>query len=72
MKHVTIDIDGMENASSADNLTKALKLIEGAHRIYVYYEGQQANIEYDESKVSPQEFVSVIEKSGYSTHCECP
>lgn len=72
MMKTVIDIQGMENASSADNLKKALEMIPGVQQVDMDFETQEAQVEHDESQVKAEEFVSIIERSGYKASTACP
>lgn len=68
---IILDIQGMENTTSADNLEKALYLLPGVKEVHINFEAQEAVVEHDETQTPPEIFVKIIEKSGYRASATC-
>ena len=68
MKHLVVDIQGIDTSSSADNMARALRLLQGVHKAHIDFNAHEAVIEYDENRIHPQEFVTLIQQSGYKAH----
>ncbi len=65
MKKITIPIGGMDCASCANNIERRLKKLPGINTANVNYATEKAVIDYDEAKVSINDFKKTIEGLGY-------
>ncbi len=63
----TFSILGMDCASCAVHIEKALKKTSGVNSAAVNYATGKAAVEYDEGKLSREQIENVIEKAGYKT-----
>jgi copper chaperone CopZ len=64
-KMVTLKITGMSCAGCASHIHTALSKTEGIISDEVKYPGDVAIIKYDASKISVEQIIKVIEKTGY-------
>lgn len=65
IKNITIDVVGMSCAACSARLEKALNKHEGVINAVVNLLQQKATIKFDTEKVSVDELIKVIEKTGY-------
>ncbi len=68
----TVAILGMDCASCAVHIEKALKKAEGVTSAVVNYATGRATVEYNERKLSREQIEKIIEKTGYKTVKEKP
>lgn len=66
-KPATVDltISGMHCGGCAVGITAMLKRTEGVLKATVSFEEEQATVEYDTAKTSPEKIRQTIEKLGY-------
>jgi Cu+-exporting ATPase len=64
MKKETLKIQGMHCASCAINIEKILKKDDSIKNASVNYANEQAQVEFDESKISKSEIADIISSSG--------
>jgi copper chaperone CopZ len=69
---VVITIKGMMCASCGREIEKNLNKVSGVVSIKVDSANDRATINYDRSKVTPQQLVEVIRKSGYEAILPVP
>jgi Cu+-exporting ATPase len=65
IKNITIDIVGMSCAACSARVEKALNKHEGVINAVVNLLQQKATIEFDTEKISVDELIKIIEKTGY-------
>jgi len=65
MKKVDIDILGMTCAACSARVEKALNKQEGVIKASVNLLSNKATIDFDEEKISPEDLIKTIEKTGY-------
>ena len=65
MKKVDIDILGMTCAACSARVEKALNKQEGVIKASVNLLSNKATIDFDEEKISPEDLIKIIEKTGY-------
>ena len=63
---VDIGISGMHCASCAQNLEKSLSNQNGIERASVNFGTESASVEFDDDKISIQQVVNTIKKSGFN------
>lgn len=66
LRKESIRLSGMSCASCAARIEKGLGKLDGVTSASVNFAMEQALIEYDESRVKPQQFDELVEKLGYS------
>ncbi len=65
-KQITLPVTGMDCASCANIITKALKKTPGVHNAQVSLASEKADIEYDSSKVGLETLQKNVQKYGYN------
>jgi len=65
MKKIILKIKGMDCASCAINITKALEKKEGVISVNINFATGKANITYDENKISLDDIKKIIINTGY-------
>mgnify|MGYP001291924508 CR=1 FL=1 len=65
IKNITIDVEGMSCAACSARVEKALNKHEGVINAVVNLLQQKATIEFDTEKVSVDELIKIIERTGY-------
>jgi copper chaperone CopZ len=66
MKKIKMEIDGMHCVSCAMNIDFDLEDLDGVKSAKTNYAKQYTEIEFDEGKLSEDEIVVQIKKTGYS------
>lgn len=66
MTKVKLHIEGMHCTSCAMNIDFDLEDLEGIQSARTSYAQQQAEVEFDEKKITLQQVIKQIEKTGYS------
>ncbi|MFP4546842.1 MAG: heavy metal translocating P-type ATPase [Fidelibacterota bacterium] len=66
MKNKKIDIQGMSCANCVLAIEKGLNKKEGVNRVKVNLSANNAILDFDESKIKPEEIYNTIEQLGYS------
>lgn len=69
-KTVTLKITGMSCAGCANHIHTALSKTDGVVSDEVKYPGDVAIIKYDASKISVEQIIKVIEKTGYKAEVQ--
>jgi copper chaperone CopZ len=69
-KTVTLKITGMSCAGCASHIHTALSKTEGIISDEVKYPGDVAIIKYDAAKISVEQIIKVIEKTGYKAEVQ--
>lgn len=64
-KTVTIPVEGMSCVACAAAVKKALKSIDGVSNVEVSLENRTARVTYASDTLSPDSFVTIINKLGY-------
>ncbi|MCZ2075914.1 MAG: cation transporter [Bryobacterales bacterium] len=64
-KTVRIPIQGMVCTVCVSNVKKALRALDGVQQVEVSLEQREAQVQYVEGKISPQELVAAINQLGY-------
>ncbi len=64
-KTVTIKVEGMHCGGCATSVEKKLKATEGVEEVSVSFEKGEAEIKYDEQKVTVAKLREVINKTGF-------
>ncbi|MBT6824038.1 cadmium-translocating P-type ATPase [archaeon] len=70
MKKIKLNVSGMHCASCSTLIERSLKKLEGVKTSNVNFSTSNANIEYNESKISENDFIKKIESLGYSANLE--
>lgn len=65
MNNIRFKIEGMHCEGCSNRLTKVLNSLDGIVNASVSLEKKEANIEFDETKVSIKEIKEVIEDAGF-------
>jgi len=65
MAKVTIGVGGMDCASCASNIEKALRKVTGVKTAVVNFATERATVEYDEKTVNRKNLEDAIEAAGY-------
>lgn len=65
VKTVKLKITGMTCAGCSNNVSNALKNVDGVIEQSVEYPGNVAIIKYDATKTNPDELIKAIEEAGY-------
>jgi copper chaperone CopZ len=66
MKQTELRIDIDDYCSTcADNIQKALEILEGVEKATVEFEKRKASVSYDETRIQPKRMLEVIERAGY-------
>lgn len=60
-----IKIEGMHCSSCSMNIDFDLEELDGVNKVNTSYAKQESEVEYDEEKLTIQEIVKQIEKTGY-------
>ncbi|MRR28828.1 heavy-metal-associated domain-containing protein [bacterium] len=63
---LVIPIKGMNCSGCAANVERAIRKLMGVSHVAVDLKGNRAEIEYDPNQVSKPDFVSAVERAGYS------
>jgi periplasmic mercuric ion binding protein len=69
-KEVTLKIVGMSCAGCANHIHTALSKTEGVISDKVNYPGNVAIVKYDASKISVDQIIKLIEKTGYKAEVQ--
>ena len=70
MKKIKLNISGMHCVSCSTLIEKSLKKLDGVKISNVNFSTSNANIEYNESKISENDFIKKIKSLGYSANLE--
>lgn len=70
MKNLKLDIKGMSCTGCSARLEKTLSRTKGIDRARVNFTREEAEIEYDESRISVKEIKSVIKDAGFDSRGE--
>jgi Cu+-exporting ATPase len=65
-KRINFPISGMNCASCAQTVEKALQAVEGVAQVRVNFATEKATIEYDPSQVKEADLAKAVESAGYS------
>jgi Cu+-exporting ATPase len=65
MKKLKLKIDGMHCTSCAMNIDGELEDTDDVRSSSTNYAKGEAEVEYDEEKVKPEDIIKTIEKTGY-------
>jgi copper chaperone CopZ len=65
MKKIKLKIEGMHCASCAMNIDFDLEDLEGVKSCKTSYARQESEVEFDESKISPEKILAQIKETGY-------
>lgn len=65
---LSFHVSGMHCASCAINIQKTLKKTPGVSSASINYNNEQAFVNFDNEKVSPEDFKKIISKAGYTAH----
>lgn len=65
IKNLKLKISGMHCSSCAMNIDFDLEDLEGIKKVQTSYAKQESSIEFDEEKVSLQQILGQIKKTGY-------
>lgn len=65
MATTTLKVQGMTCQHCVRSVTQALESQDGVRRADVNLEAGRANVEYDESRVTPRDLASVVAEEGY-------
>lgn len=68
IKNITLNISGMSCAACAQRIERVLSKKDGIESSMVNLLAEKANIEYDEDKISLDEIINIIEKTGYNVN----
>ena len=69
---VTLEVEGMTCASCAFTVRTALKKLDGVKEAKVSKAENQAVVDFDPAKVTPQQMVDAINKAGYRGSLPAP
>ena len=65
IKNCKLKIIGMHCTSCAMNIDFDLEDLEGVRKAQTSYAKQETEVEFDETKIKPQEIIAQIKKTGY-------
>ncbi len=65
MKTVRLAIEGMSCGHCRDTVEKALRNQDGVTAATVHLDANAAEVEFEETRVSPEQLVAVVEEEGY-------
>lgn len=65
MKKKIYEVQGMSCSGCVSTVEGALKKIDGVHSVSVDLTSKSASIDFDENKVSEDEFVKAVDATGY-------
>lgn len=68
MATATITVKGMTCGGCVNSVTKALKSVEGVQEANVDLQGQNATVQFDDSKTNVEVLKEAIENAGYDTN----
>lgn len=68
MKNLKLSIGGMQCASCAQIIEMSLKELKGIKSVLVNSKNNTANVEFDETQISPDNIKKSITKLGYKTN----
>ncbi|HEX2092998.1 MAG TPA: cation transporter [Longimicrobiaceae bacterium] len=66
MKTTRLQIGGMSCNHCVEAVEKALRNRPGVRSATVHLDGGSAEVEYDESRVAPEQLVAAVEEEGYT------
>ncbi len=69
-KNITLNISGMTCASCVAKVEKALKNVNGVEEASVNFASEKAKVIYDETKVTKNTLIQVVEDAGYKASFE--
>ena len=69
---LVIPIKGMNCSGCAANVERAIRKLTGVTRVAVDLSNNRAEIEYDPNQVTKPDFVSAVERAGYSVPDAAP
>ena len=70
--HIIVPIKGMHCATCALTIEKKLKKVDGIELASVNFASEKAHIEYDGEKLSEEDVIKQINKTGYKAVLETP
>lgn len=65
---IAFHIEGMHCASCAANITRQLKKTPGIEVATVNYANEQAQVDFDDRQIKPDQIAEVVKKAGYKAH----
>ncbi len=65
MKTVRLAIEGMSCGHCRDTVEKALRNQDGVTTATVHLDANAAEVEFEETRVSPEQLVAAVEEEGY-------
>ena len=65
MKTIKLKIDGMHCTACSMNIDFDLEDLDGVKKALTNYAKQESTVEFDESKVSVQDILNAVAKTGY-------
>ena len=72
VKETTLTVRRMICSSCATAVEKALRGTDGVQEVTIDTMNDKVRVKYDERKLTPQQLVEVVKKSGYQASCPAP